>query len=124
MAVIDLSQHNFDNSLANSEIIIIYFWAPWCDPCLQFATTFKKASEKIADVFFAKVNTEEEQLLSSRFSILSIPAIIIFRKGISIFSHLGALTLTDIEVLATKAKELDMNEVRKNIKDESAKKTN
>ena len=47
MAVLDLTQSNFDETIANNEIVIIDFWAPWCGPCLQFAPTFKETSEKV-----------------------------------------------------------------------------
>ena len=60
MAVLDLTQSNFDETIANNEIVIIDFWAPWCGPCLQFAPTFKETSEKVDGVAFAKINTEDE----------------------------------------------------------------
>jgi len=115
MAVIELSQHNFDEAIANNEIIMLDFWAPWCGPCLQFAPTFEQASEKIDNVIFAKINTEDEQVLASRFAIRSIPTLMIFRQGIGVFAHSGVLSVSDIESLIVKAKELDMDAVRKEL---------
>ena len=123
MAVIDLSQHNFDETIANNEIIMVDFWAPWCGPCLQFAPTFEEASEKIDGSFFAKVNTEDEPILSSRFGIRSIPTLMIFRQGVRIFSHSGTLALADIKELIEKTGSLDMDAVKKELDEQNESKS-
>ena len=115
MAVIDLSEHNFDGTIANNEIVFLDFWAPWCGPCLQFSPTFEQAAEQISDVTFAKINTEDEQLLAARFAIRSIPTLAIFRQGINIFSQSGTLALADIKDLIEKTKALDMDAVREEL---------
>jgi len=118
MSVIELSQSNFDETLSSNDIVIIDFWAPWCGPCLQFAPTFKEASEKIDGVTFAKVNTEEEQSLGAHFGIRSIPTLMIFREQIGIFSQPGSMTAKDLEDLLDKAKSIDMDEVRKELENQ------
>ena len=115
MAVLDLTESNFDETIANNEIVIIDFWAPWCGPCLQFAPTFKETSEKVDGVAFAKINTEDEQALGAHFRIRSIPTLMIFREGISIFSQPGLISGKDLEDLLEKAKAIDMDEVRKEL---------
>jgi len=115
MSVIELTQSNFDETISNNDIVIIDFWAPWCGPCLQFAPTFKEASEKIEEVTFAKVNTEEEQELGAHFGIRSIPTLMIFREQIGIFSQPGSMTAKDLEDLLEKAKSIDMDEVRQEL---------
>ena len=100
---------------SKSSPIVVDFWAPWCGPCLQFAPTFKEASEKIEGVTFAKVNTEEEQSLGAHFGIRSIPTLMIFRETIGIFSQPGSMTAKDLEDLLNKAKSIDMDEVRKEL---------
>ena len=115
MAVLDLTQLNFDETIANNEIVIIDFWAPWCGPCLQFAPTFKETSEKVNGVAFAKINTEDEQALGAHFKIRSIPTLMIFREGIGIFSQPGSISGKDLEDLLEKAKAIDMDEVRKEL---------
>ena len=115
MAVLDLTQLNFDETIANNEIVIIDFWAPWCGPCLQFAPTFKETSERVDGVAFAKINTEDEQALGAHFKIRSIPTLMIFREGIGIFSQPGSISGKDLEDLLEKAKAIDMDEVRKEL---------
>jgi len=115
MAVLDLTESNFDETIANNEIVIIDFWAPWCGPCLQFAPTFKETSDKVDGVVFAKINTEDEQALGAHFRIRSIPTLMIFREGIGIFSQPGSISGKDLEDLLEKAKAIDMDEVRKEL---------
>lgn len=115
MSVTELTQSNFDEIIGSNDIVIIDFWAPWCGPCLQFAPTFKEASDKIDGVTFAKVNTEEEQGLGAHFRIRSIPTLMIFREQIGIFSQPGSMTAKDLEDLLDKAKSIDMDEVRKEL---------
>ena len=118
MSVTELTQSNFDETISSNDIVIIDFWAPWCGPCLQFAPTFKEASEKIDGVTFAKVNTEEEQGLGAHFRIRSIPTLMIFREQIGIFSQPGSMTAKDLEDLLDKAKSIDMDKVRKELESE------
>ncbi|SFV82437.1 Thioredoxin [hydrothermal vent metagenome] len=114
MAVLELNKDNFDETIQNNDIVVLDFWAPWCGPCKQFAPTYDEISNKFdGDVVFAKINTEDEQELGGHFQIRSIPTLMIFREQVAIFSQPGAMAGADLEAIVNKAKELDMEEVRK-----------
>ncbi|MDH5785267.1 MAG: thioredoxin [Chromatiales bacterium] len=115
MAHIDLTKDNFDEVAAGSNFMIIDFWAPWCGPCKQFGPIFEETAKKYTDITFAKVNTEEEQELAGHFQIRSIPTLMIMRDQIVIYSQPGALMGGQFEQLIEKARELDMDEVRKQV---------
>jgi thioredoxin 1 len=115
MAVLELNKSNFDDTIQKNDIVVLDFWAPWCGPCKQFAPTYDAVSEKISDVVFAKINTEDEQELGAQFQIRSIPTLMIFREQIAIFSQPGALSGADLEAVIKKAQELDMDKVREEI---------
>jgi thioredoxin 1 len=115
MAVVELTKENFEQVITSNATVIVDYWAPWCGPCRGFAPVFEKVSESHPDVIFAKVNTDEEQEIAAHFQIRSIPTLMVFRDQIIVFSQPGALAQGAFEKVVAKAKELDMDEVRKQI---------
>ncbi len=115
MAVSELNKDNFDETIQKNSIVILDFWAPWCGPCKQFLPTYNEISEKFDKIIFAKINTEDEQELASKFQIRSIPTLMIFREQVKIFSQPGAMTGTDLEAIIEKAQKLDMKKVHEEI---------
>ena len=120
MAVIELSQHNFDAVVQGNDMVLVDFWAPWCAPCRGFAPIFEAAAAKYPDIVFGKVNTDAEQELGSFFQIRSIPTLMIFRQQIGIFSQAGSLPANALEDVITQALALDMDEVRREIAQEQS----
>ncbi|MEO5694338.1 MAG: thioredoxin [Usitatibacter sp.] len=121
MAVVELTKENFEQVVTGNSTVVVDYWAPWCGPCRGFAPVFDKVSEQHPDVIFAKVNTEEEQEIAAHFQIRSIPTLMVFRDQIIVFSQPGAMPQGAFEQVVTKAKELDMEEVRKQIESEAGK---
>jgi thioredoxin 1 len=115
MAVIELTSDNLDQVVTGNDMVVIDFWAPWCGPCRSFAPVFEAASAKHPDVVFAKVNTDEEQDLSSQFGIRSIPTLMVFRQQVILFSEPGAMSGRDLDGVVEQARTLDMDEVRRQI---------
>jgi thioredoxin 1 len=120
MAVVELTKDNFEEVVTNNAFVIVDFWAPWCGPCRSFAPTYEKVSEDHPDVVFAKVNTEDEQEIAGHFQIRSIPTLMIFRDKIIIFSEAGALPESAFRELVSKAGELDMDDVRRQMAQQQA----
>jgi thioredoxin 1 len=121
VAVVELTNDNFEQTITDSEFVIVDFWAPWCAPCRSFAPTYEKVSEDYENIVFAKVNTEQEQQIAQHFQIRSIPTLMIFREKVIIFSQPGALPESAFKQLVDRAGELDMAEVRKQIEEDQKK---
>lgn len=120
MAVIDLTNENFEATITGNDIVLVDFWAPWCAPCRMFAPIYEAVAERYPDVVFAKVNTEEQQELGAHFAIRSIPTLMMFREQVILFQQAGALPESALDEIIQKAKELDMDEVRKEIEAQKA----
>lgn len=118
MATVELNTENFDEIVGGNNFVIVDFWAPWCGPCQSFGPVFEETSEKNEDIVFAKVNTEEQQDLAAHFQVRSIPTLMIFRDQVVIYAQPGALMGSQFEQLIEQARELDMDDVRKQIEEQ------
>ena len=115
MAVINLTSAQFEETIANNEIVIFDFWAEWCGPCKQFAPVFEDISEKHPNIVFAKVNVEEEQELAGMFQVRSIPTLVFMRDKIVVFSNPGAIPGSALEEGIKQLNDLDMEQVHKDL---------
>ena len=115
MATINLTETDFESTVLGDGITLVDFWAEWCGPCKMFAPVYDKVSESHGDITFAKVDTEAEQGIAAALQIQSIPTIMAFRDGILVFRQAGALPEHMLEQLITGVRELDMDEVRREV---------
>lgn len=115
MATVELTNDNFKDVVSKQGTVFVDFWASWCGPCRMFAPVFERASEQYPDITFGKVNTEEQTELAQSFGISSIPTLMAVRDGVVLYAQPGALPAQAFEQLIAKVREVDMDEVRREI---------
>jgi thioredoxin 1 len=112
MATVELTGENFESVVTGGALVLVDFWAGWCGPCRMFAPVFERASERHPDAVFGKVDTEAQSDLAAGFGISSIPTLMIIRDRVVLYAQPGALPEQALEQLITRAREVDMDEVR------------
>ena len=115
MATIDINADSFEQTITDNEIVLVDFWADWCGPCKRFAPIYDKASEQHEDITFAKLDTDANQALSGQLGIEGIPTLMAFREGVLVFNQAGAMPGPALQQVIDAVKELDMEEVHRQV---------
>lgn len=76
------TDENVNEIIASGKPVVIDFWATWCGPCMAMSPVVDKMAEEFAGrVEIGKYNVDEEDELSARYRIMSIPTILFFKNG-------------------------------------------
>lgn len=90
--VITLTDSNFDHYFTQNKILVVDFWAPWCEPCKDFNRLFHEiAKQKNTLANFGSINVDEEKKLAQDFSIKSVPTLAIIRNQVMVFYQSGII---------------------------------
>ena len=90
--LLELTNETFDEEVGASELpLIVDFWAEWCGPCRMVAPVLEQiASENAGKVRLAKLNVDDAPAVAQRFSIMSIPTLMVFKDGVMKKKIVGA----------------------------------
>ena len=99
-----LNDSDFDSFLIEKKDLVVDFYADWCGPCKIMAPIFEQISNELSSkVAFAKVNVDENHVISGRYDIMGVPTILYFRGGRMIDKTVGAVPK---EILRQKIREV------------------
>jgi len=100
--IIDLNETNFDQIISSENPTLVDFWAEWCGPCKSMHPIFESLSKKYLNVKFARVNVDNNQNISMRFAVQSIPTFIMFKSGQVVDKMMGAVGAPGIHMICKK----------------------
>ncbi len=95
----EITDKNFENQvLKSSKPGLIDFWAPWCGPCRMLAPVVEELSKEYeGKAVIGKVNVDDNPGIASRYSISSIPTILLFKNGELVDQLVGIQTKRDLK---------------------------
>ena len=79
---IKVTDADFDEVVKKYDMVVVDCWAPWCGPCRMIHPIIDElAKEKKGEIVFGKLNVDENQTTASKYNIMSIPSLLVFKNG-------------------------------------------
>lgn len=92
MGLIKSNQENFQKDVLDKKgLVFVDFYADWCGPCRMTGPIIEELANELKDIFFVKVNVDENPQLTSEYQVFSIPTFIIFKDGKTVHQFVGAM---------------------------------
>jgi thioredoxin 1 len=88
-----VTDQSFETEVLGSQVpVLVDFWAAWCGPCRQIAPVVEELSVEYAGrLKVTKVDVDENQQISERYRVMSIPTLLVFKGGQEVERIVGAL---------------------------------
>lgn len=91
MAITHTTDQTFATDVEAGGTVLVDFWAPWCGPCRMIAPVLDQLDEELGDkVKITKLNVDENPETASRFGVMSIPTLLLFKDGQVVDKIVGA----------------------------------
>ena len=96
--IVYTSDANFDNDVLKSSVpVLVDYWAEWCGPCKMIAPILDEiAGDYQGKLKIAKVNVDENQQVTQKYGIRSIPTLMIFKDGNVQAQKVGAMSKSQL----------------------------
>lgn len=97
-SLIVVNDQTFEKLTQQNPLMVVDCWAAWCGPCRTLAPVIDElAADYAGRVVFGKLNVDENPQTASKFSIMSIPTLLIMKEGREVERIVGALPKEHIE---------------------------
>lgn len=121
MPMIDITTDTFDSVLSEHELLLVDFWAEWCEPCVQMGKVLEKLLEKRPELVIGKINIEAEKELAEEFDVKSVPRLMLIRHKIVLSDETGLMAegpLLDLIERAEAIEEDHLEQIREGNEEE------
>lgn len=81
MAIVNVTDQSFTGEVEGTGTVLVDFWAPWCGPCKMIAPVLEELDQEMSNLKIAKVNVDDNPETASKFGVMSIPTLIVFKDG-------------------------------------------
>ena len=81
MAIIKVTNENFEQLLSSDKPVLLDFYADWCGPCRMVAPIIEEIANERDDIIVGKVNVDEQGALAQAYDVMSIPTLIVLKNG-------------------------------------------
>ncbi|MCP4652416.1 MAG: thioredoxin [Candidatus Omnitrophica bacterium] len=97
----EVTTENFEAEVINSDKpVLVDFWAPWCGPCKTIAPHVASiANDYQGKVKVCKINIDDSGSIATRFTVMSIPTVMLFKEGKIMEKRVGAIAKAELEKL-------------------------
>lgn len=97
MAIVKVTESNFEKEVLQAEgKVLVDFWAAWCGPCQMLSPIVEEVAAEVGDVKVGKVNVDEEPVLTIKYGIASIPALLVFENGEVVNKSIGYMEKDEV----------------------------
>ena len=95
--IINVSRENFQTEVLNSEkTVLIDFYADWCGPCKMLSRVVEQFASENESIKVVKINVDDEQTLAVEYGVMSIPTLVVIKKGQEANRSVGLVSKDDI----------------------------
>jgi thioredoxin 1 len=119
-----LTKENFKKTIESNAFLVVDFWAPWCEPCINFTPIFEAAAKKNTDIIFGMVNTEEDPEIGEYFQVEKIPGLLVIRDRAGIHAQVGEIGAPAFDEIIKWARDFDMTTIEDYYKKQDKKEFN
>jgi thioredoxin 1 len=113
MTVVLLNSDNLGQVLARRGIVLVEWWAAWCEPYRVFGPVLEPVAARHEDVTLARVDVDTQPELVGVMGVQALPTLMVFRDGYLVLNHVGALPEPMVEHVVRQARMLDMERRRR-----------